>query len=167
LSEKPKKEKLDWLERRNSDWVAGRNSTAEGAPLLIADDSDTDVFFLLRAFSDAKVRNPIYVVRSGTAALDYLQGKGEFTDRSRFPAPRIVLLDLRMPTPDGFELLQWKLKQPDMKSVLFVAMSNFGTADSVNKAYAAGATTFLSKPLNVTDIRNLVESFDEHWVRNT
>ena len=163
LSGLPGRQKRDWLEVRNSDWIAGRNSSAFGDPVLIADDSDTDVFFLLRAFAQAKVTNPIYVVRNGRDALDYLQAKGAYSNRSQFPAPKIVLLDLRMPDPDGFELLKWKQNDPEMRGVLFVAMSNFGTAQSVNRAYAAGATTFLNKPLNASDIRNLVEAFDQHW----
>jgi CheY-like chemotaxis protein len=165
LSDETKSEKADWLERRIADWLAGRNSSAEGDPVLIADDSPTEIFFLLRAFSGARVKNPIFTVRSGKDALAYLAGTGKFADRSLFPSPKIVLLDLRMPAPDGFELLAWKQKQPQMKDVLFVAMSNFGTAQSINKAYAAGAGTFLSKPLNGGDIRNLVESFHDRWVR--
>jgi CheY-like chemotaxis protein len=152
------------LERRNSDWLQGRNSSAQGEPVLIADDSDIDIFFLLRAFAEAKVQNPIYVVRNGKDAFSYLEGSGSYSDRALFPNPRIVLLDLRMPAPDGFALLKWKQQQPEMNSVLFVAMSNFGSAQSVRQAYAAGATTFLNKPLNPMDIRNLIEAFDRHWL---
>jgi len=163
LSGEPNKRPPDWLEQRNSDWIAGRNSSAVGDPVLIADDSDTDVFFLLRAFAQARVRNPVYVVRNGAAALDYLAGRRQYSDRAKYPAPKIVLLDLRMPPPDGFEVLKWKQTHPEMQGVLFVAMSNFGTTQSVNQAYAAGASTFLNKPLNSGDVLNLIEAFDQHW----
>ena len=163
MNEEPNKQQLDWLEQRNSDWIAGRNSSAVGDPVLIADDSATDVFFLLRAFAQAKVKNPVYVVRNGAAALDYLQGGRQYSDRARYPAPKIVLLDLRMPSPDGLDILKWKQTRPELRGVLFVAMSNFGTTQSVSQAYAAGANTFLSKPLNSSDILNLIEAFAQHW----
>jgi CheY-like chemotaxis protein len=153
-----------WLLRRNTDWLHGRSSAASGFTILLADDSETDVFFLLRAFAASGVKNPIHVVRSGQEALDYLQGNGRFADRVRYPLPKIVFLDLSMPKIDGYEILDWKQTRPEFAKVLFVAMSNFDGTKSINRAYQSGASTFLSKPLDAGDIRNLVEAFEEFWI---
>ncbi len=156
-------ERSNYLSQRNSDWLEGRISAATGAPVLIADDSESDIFFLLRAFSASKVKNPVYVVRSGAEAIQYLAGEGKFANRERFPMPRVVFLDLRMPPPDGLEVLRWKADRTGLPRMLWVAMSNFDVVKTINEAYTAGATTFLAKPLDGADVRNLIQGFDEYW----
>ena len=141
-------------------------SVATGPAVLIADDSESDIFFLLRAFSASRVKNPVYVVRSGAEAIQYLAGEGKFANRARFPMPKIVFLDMKMPPPDGLEVLRWKETQKNFARMLWVAMSNFDVVKTINEAYAAGATTFLTKPLDGADVKNLIEAFDEYWTIN-
>jgi CheY-like chemotaxis protein len=154
------------LSQRNTDWLEGRISAATGAAVLIADDSEADIFFLLRAFANSKVKNPVYVVRSGAETIQYLAGEGKFGNRARYPLPKIVFLDLKMPTPDGLDVLRWKEKQSDLPRMLWVAMSNFDVVKTINEAYNAGATTFLTKPLDGADVKNLIDAFDEYWTVN-
>jgi CheY-like chemotaxis protein len=156
-------ERTNSLEQRNTDWLEGRISTARGDAVLIADDSETDIFFLLRAFAAAHVTNPVYVVRSGTEAIQYLEGSGKYLNRAAFPLPKIVFLDLKMPAPDGFDVLRWKEKHKELPKMLWVAMSNFDAIKTINQAYASGATTFLTKPLDAQDVRHLIKSFEEYW----
>jgi CheY-like chemotaxis protein len=158
-----KEDRSNSLSQRNSDWLEGRVSVATGPSVLIADDSESDIFFLLRAFSTSRVKNPVYVVRSGAEAIQYLAGEGKFQNRARFPLPKIVFLDLKMPPPDGLDVLRWKEKRNDLPRMLWVAMSNFDVVKTINQAYAAGATTFLTKPLDAADIKNLIDAFEEYW----
>lgn len=151
------------LEQRNTDWLEGRISAASGDAVLIADDSETDIFFLLRAFASSHVRNPVYVVRSGSEAQQYLAGEGKYANRATYPLPKIVFLDLRMPHPDGLDVLHWKETRRELPKMLWVAMSNFDAIKTINEAYAAGATTFLTKPLDSQDIRHLIQSFEAFW----
>ena len=159
-----KTERTNSLAQRNTDWLEGRISTATGDAVLIADDSETDIFFLLRSFSASHVKNPVYVVRSGTEAIQYLEGSGKYANRAAFPLPKIVFLDLKMPAPDGFDVLRWKEQHREqLPKMLWVAMSNFDAIKTINQAYACGATTFLTKPLDGEDIRHLIKSFEEYW----
>jgi CheY-like chemotaxis protein len=155
------KNRPETLRQANSQWVGAR-AESEGPAVLIAEDSEADVFFLLRAFQTAGVRNPVHVVRGGAEAIDYLSGNGAFGDRERYPMPKIVFLDLKMPHPDGFEVLKWKNEQ-SLTDILWVALSNFDGVKTINQAYAAGATTFLVKPLDSVDVRNLIDAFDHFW----
>ena len=68
-----------------------------------------------------------------------------------------------MPTPNGVEVLRWKEDRSDLPRILWVAMSNFTSVATINQAYEAGANTFLTKPLDGADIKNLVEAFEEFW----
>ena len=150
------------IKKLNSEWLGSRGIDPAAPAVLIADDSETDVFFLLRAFATAGLKNPVHVVRGGAEAIDYLAGAGRFADRTRYPLPKIVFLDLAMPYPDGFEVLRWK-EQRKIEGILWVATSNFDGVRTINAAYAAGATTFLTKPLESEDVRNLLAAFDDFW----
>ena len=137
--------------------------SAPGALVLIADDSEADRFFLTRAFAASGVKNPFHVVSSGAEVLDYMTGQGIFQNRALYPLPKIVLLDLQMPHPNGFAVLRWSQSR-QMPPILWVAMSHFESVRSINDAYAAGASTFLAKPLHADDIKNLVQAFEDFWV---
>jgi CheY-like chemotaxis protein len=151
------------LTEQNSDWLERRSEESSGAAVLIAEDSEADIFFLLRAFGASKVKNPVHVVRTGSEAIQYLSGEGKYYARSRYPLPNIVLLDLKMPSTDGFEVLRWKQSRAELQKILWVALSNFDGIKTINEAYAAGATTFLTKPLDGKDIQHLIEGFNDYW----
>jgi CheY-like chemotaxis protein len=151
------------LTEQNTDWLTRRSSESFGASVLIAEDSEADIFFLLRAFAASGVKNPVHVVRTGAEAMQYLSGHGKYGDRTKFPMPSIVLLDLKMPSPDGLEVLRWKQYRPDLQKILWVALSNFDGIRTINEAYSAGATTFLTKPLDGQDVQHLIEGFNDYW----
>jgi DNA-binding NtrC family response regulator len=68
-----------------------------------------------------------------------------------------------MPPPDGLDVLRWKETHRELPRMLWVAMSNFDAIKTINEAYAAGATTFLTKPLDSQDVRHLIQSFEDFW----
>jgi CheY-like chemotaxis protein len=157
--------KADSLKDRNGQWLRTHHSEgrAKGQLILIAEDSETDIFFLLRVMDQAGVLNPIFVVRDGAEALAYLQGTGRYSDRATYPVPGIVLLDLKMPGFDGFEILRWKKTRPELQKTLVVAVSSYDGVYSINLAYETGADTFLSKPLTTEDVLNLINAFEDCW----
>jgi len=78
--------------------------------LLVEDDLD-DVFLVRTALAKAGLRFGLEVVSDGLEAVEYLRGAGGYGDRKKFPFPRAILLDLRMPRMDGFGFLQWLRKE--------------------------------------------------------
>jgi CheY-like chemotaxis protein len=153
------------LKDRNGQWLHTHHShgRAKGQLILIAEDSEADIFFLLRVMDQAGVLNPIYVVRNGNEALAYLQGTGQYSDRATYPLPGIVLVDLKMPGIDGFEILRWKRRATNLQNMLIVAVSSYDGVYGINLAYELGADTFLSKPLTSEDVLNLISAFDDYW----
>src|SRR4051812_20668828 len=97
-------QKPDFLKDRNVQRVQAHlaSGPADREPILIAEDSESDICFMLRVMQQAGVLNTIFVVRDGNEGLAYLQGAGKYADRAVYPIPGIFLLDLKMPGVDGF-----------------------------------------------------------------
>src|SRR5689334_5646259 len=107
-----------WLLNRHGSWGPSELTDAMSKPakdvyyVLIADDSEADRFLMKTALRQASCLQIIAEVSDGTDAIAYLRGHAEFSDRQKFPLPDLLLLDLKMPLQDGFEVLEWLNEQP-------------------------------------------------------
>ena len=120
----------------------------EGPVILLVEDNEDDVFMIRHALRNAHVTNPLQVTRDGEAAIAYLKGEGKFTNRARYPSPALVLLDLKMPKLDGFEVLRWIRQQPTFNLLRVVVLTNSSDMREASAAYALGANSFLVKPID-------------------
>ena len=75
--------------------------------VLVAEDDESDYLLLEWALRKTKRDIQIHWVRDGVDAIRYLKGEGAFADRSRFPVPQVVILDLKMPGTTGMDVLGW------------------------------------------------------------
>ena len=131
--------------------------------ILLVEDDPNDVLLIQRAFQKAGFRNSLKVVRDGEQAMDYLSGRGDFAQRDRFPLPFMVLLDLKMPGTDGFEVLQWVRSEPDLKRLLVVVLTSSNLQADVDRAYELGANSYLVKPVEFDEMVNMIQRFEAYW----
>src|ERR1051326_8590666 len=85
--------------------------------VLIAEDDPSDVFLLKRAFALAQIPATLHFVRDGQEAIDYLEGEAAYNDRTAYPLPDLMLLDLKMPKLNGFDVLSWLRRRPGQKAI--------------------------------------------------
>ncbi|SPE61692.1 Response regulator [Verrucomicrobia bacterium] len=131
--------------------------------ILLAEDDENDVALIQRAFRKAGLRESLKLVPDGERAIEYLAGRGAYADRERFPMPFLVLLDLKMPGVNGFEVLQWARAQPDLKRLLIVVLTSSNLQEDVDRSYELGANSYLVKPVEFKDMVNLVQRFEAYW----
>jgi len=131
--------------------------------ILLIDDSENDTVLIRRALHDAGVLNPLRTVCDGEEAIAYLQGTGAYSDRQRFPLPDLILLDLKMPKIDGFDVLQWIRQQPALKGLPVIALSGSENTLDVNRSYELGANSFLVKPFDFRLYPELMRGFQQFW----
>lgn len=131
--------------------------------ILLVEDDPNDVLLIQRAFQKAGLHNSLKVVRNGDEAIEYLNGEGDYADRQRFPLPFLVLLDLKMPGTDGFEVLTWARNTPSLKRLLVVVLTSSNLQSDVDKAYDLGANSYLVKPVEFDDMVNLIKRFEAYW----
>src|ERR1041384_6191625 len=131
--------------------------------ILLAEDDPNDVLLLQRAFQKAGLRDSLKVVRDGEQAIEYFSGKGAYSNRERFPRPFLLLLDLKMPGTDGFEVLRWVRAEPDLKRLLVVVLTSSNLQADVDRAYELGANSYLVKPVEFDQMVNMIQRFEAYW----
>jgi CheY-like chemotaxis protein len=132
--------------------------------ILLAEDDENDVFFMERAFKQAQIANPLIRVKDGEDAIAYLKGEDAFADRTSCPMPYLVLLDLKMPRKNGFEVIQWVREQPGLKRLPLVVLTSSKEDPDVNRAYELGANTYLVKPVKFEGLVEMMKALNLYWL---
>jgi len=113
-----------------------------------------------RPFKRAGVVPRIQAVTTGMDAIAYLNGDTPFGDRAKYPLPGLVLLDIRMPGTDGFDVLRWIRQQWEFAHLCVVVLTSSDVLRDVNQAYQLGADSFLVKPLDFQNAAELCRSLN-------
>jgi CheY-like chemotaxis protein len=138
--------------------------SSEKEVILLADDDANDIALFERAFKQADIKNPLQIVRDGEEAIAYLAGEGKFADRTQFPLPTLLLLDLKMPRKNGFEVLRWVRQHTTLKALRVLVLTVSSDIRDVNMAYELGANSFIVKSLDIQTFLELVSQIKHCWL---
>ena len=134
------------------------------AIILLAEDREDDIILIKIAFQAAGVSNPLYVVRDGVEAVQYLKGHGKFSNREEYALPDLLLLDLKMPRCDGFEVLKWVRQQAGLEKLRVIVFTSSDRKEDVNLAYQLGANSYLVKPVDFSKCVEMVKMISQYWL---
>src|SRR4029078_6223949 len=124
--------------------------------VLVAEDSEDDLFFLQKAVERAQCDICFRYVRAGGEAIAYLQGVSPYDDRDAFPFPSLVLLDLGMPKVDGFAVLEWIRRTPCCERLKVFVLTGRDDPAQVARAKKAGADRVISKQVEADELPNVI-----------
>ncbi len=136
----------------------------ESSTLLLVDDTESDLFLMRRAFKMAQCDIPVQEVHNGEEAIAYLMGEGVFADRTKFPLPIVMILDLNMPKKDGFAVLTWVRSQPVLRRLAIIVLSASMRSQDVERAFDLGANSFLVKPSNLEVLSSMIRCLGD-WIQ--
>jgi len=134
------------------------------ATFLIIEDDENDALLLRRAFTKARVVNPVHVSPSAEDAVAYLTGAGDYENRAEYPLPALILLDLNLPGMDGHQFLTWLRAQPALKTIRVVVLSGSNDMRDLNLAYKLGANSFLIKPADFDRFVEISQALTGYWL---
>ena len=133
--------------------------------VLVVDDNEDHRFLVSRAFRDVEgVEVSVDGVADGAEALDYLHRRDPYADR---PLPNLVLLDLRMPKVNGFEVLEHVKADPELSAIPIVVLSSSGREEDVDYAYRLGGNSYIVKPGGTEGLRKGLKPVTTCWTANT
>jgi len=130
--------------------------------ILLVEDSEDDVALFRRACSQEGIAIPLTHVGNAAEAMRLLERASAQPD-SQSALPRIVLTDLKMPGPSGFDLLKFLQCRPALRTVTTLAWSDSGRESDARKACELGAQDFFFKPAEPENWRRLILAVEQYY----
>lgn len=132
---------------------------------LLVEDDPNDALLVELELKNEAPEIQLHWVNDGHEAMDYLAGKPPYSNRTLYPMPNVILLDLKMPKVCGFEFLEWLHSQSpgDFKLIPVIVMSSSGLEKDVKRAYELGANSYFVKPFNFGAFRERIRLLGILW----
>lgn len=130
--------------------------------ILLAEDDPRDVELTLSALDEYKLANEVVVVNDGEQALDYLYRRGDYGDRPG-GNPAVVLLDLKMPKVDGFEVLRTVKNDERLRFIPIVVLTSSREEQDLVESYRLNVNAYVVKPVDFHDFVNAIKELGMFW----
>ncbi|HOX59501.1 MAG TPA: response regulator [Candidatus Paceibacterota bacterium] len=143
--------------------MASTRGPSRGAVLYVEDSTED---YALLELAARKCGTPFSLLRAvdGEQAIAYLNGAEVYSDRDTYPFPDLVLLDLKLPRLDGFEVLQWIRDNPATKSLPVVVLAGSSFRADIRRALELGANSYAAKPGTFAELQVLIDQTADVWL---
>ena len=132
--------------------------------ILLVEDNPDDELLAIRALKKNNISNEVVVARDGVEALDYLFGTGAHTGRDMSEMPQIILLDLKLPKVDGFEVLRRLRSDERTKLLPVVVLTSSREEQDLTESYSLGANSYIRKPVNFAQFTEAIRRLGLYWL---
>jgi two-component system response regulator len=132
--------------------------------MLLVEDNPSDIGLTQRAFSKSHIVNELVVVEDGQEALDYLFGVGAYEGRDVQQLPALVLLDLKLPKVDGFEVLKRIRSDPRTRRLPVVMLTTSSEEQDIGTSYDLGVNSYIRKPVDFVQFAQAILQLDLYWL---
>ncbi|MBI3649697.1 MAG: response regulator [Acidobacteria bacterium] len=130
-------------------------------PILVIEDNPMDIDFMLQAFEEHSISNPVHICRDGEEAMEFIEAHQTPDDAN---LPLLVLLDLRLPKVDGIEVLRHARQYAAWKQVPFIVVTTSGENSDISRAYELGANSYIIKPVNFLSFSEVIKHIKVYWL---
>jgi two-component system, response regulator len=130
--------------------------------VLLVEDNVDDAELTIRALRKHNMANELKWVQDGAEALAFLFGPDGPTHVDH--APKIILLDLRLPKVDGLEVLQRLKADPITRTIPVVVLTSSTQDEDMIRSYQLGVNSFVSKPVKFEEFSEKVVQLGMYWL---
>ena len=132
--------------------------------ILVVDDDPADQFLVQEAMKVANLNYNLRLVSDGDEALDYLFGRGRYSDRFKAPRPDLILLDLNMPRFSGRQVARAIKSNPYLKKIPIVVLTTSSLDDDLDELYSIGVNSYMRKPANFDEFTAALKDLSNYWL---
>ena len=129
----------------------------EPSLVLLVEDDPSDERLALRALSRCGVPCSVHVARDGVEAIEYLESP-------ETAVPKLVLLDLKLPKANGFEVLKKIRENARVSRIAVVCFSSSAESADVCDCFGLGANSFVRKPIDYHEYMECIARLTEYWL---
>ena len=138
-------------------------SSNQAVEILLVEDNPDDAALALRALRTANLTNYIQLVRDGAEALDFIFCEGVHSQRNAEDAPKVILLDLKLPKVDGLEVLRQIKSDPHLKAMPVVMLTSSEESSDLAECYQLGVNAYVVKPVRLNEFIKAVHDLGIFW----
>jgi len=120
---------------------------------------------LKRAFAKSDFKPATHFLTDGQEVIEFLDRGVGLTRNTPESPPNVLLLDLKMPRVDGFQVLQWLREHAALRNILVVVFSNSDDPKDVQRAYELGADSYMVKPSDPAQFIDALHDMEKFWLR--
>jgi CheY-like chemotaxis protein len=131
--------------------------------ILLVEDDPGDVHLALAVLRAMKIDNTCVLAADGEMALDYLLLRGRFAARP-VVHPALVLLDLKLPKVNGFEVLQNIKTNEILREIPVIALTSSREDRDIERAYELGANGYVVKGIDFDEYRKSLQVSVDYWI---
>ncbi len=133
--------------------------TSSPVEILFIEDNPDHAALTLRALKKNNLTNEIQVLRDGEEALEFL-----FNGKGLQSAPKVILLDLKLPKVDGIEVLRRIRQDPHTKTIPVVVLTTSREDKDLRECYRLGVNSYIMKPVDFQQFTEAVKSLGMYWL---
>ena len=131
--------------------------------ILLVEDNPDHVILTKMVFEKYNVANKVYVATDGAEAIDFIYHRGKYDNGNNSPRPGLILLDVKLPKMDGFEVLKQLKGDPEYSSIPVVMLTTSSRDEEIVRGYAEGANSYVTKPVKFSEFAEKVMSIGLYW----
>ncbi|HEX2993003.1 MAG TPA: response regulator [Anaerolineales bacterium] len=136
----------------------------QAVEILLVEDNPRDAELTIRALKRKNLANNLYHVEDGVEALDFLFGRGKYSNRDMNEPPKVVLLDLKLPRINGLEVLSALKADERTRTIPIVIITSSAEDPDVKKAYELGANSYVIKPVQFDSFMEAMVKIGVYWL---
>ena len=135
-----------------------------GINILLVEDNPDHAELTLKALENGNMLNRVFWVKDGEEALDFLQHHRRWADAAAAPRPGLILLDIKLPKLDGYEVLRRVKGDESLRTIPVVMLTTSDRDDEVDASYRAGANSFVTKPVKFSEFVERIRMVKLYWI---
>jgi two-component system, response regulator len=133
------------------------------APVLVVEDEEDHARLIIKALiENGKMMNEVIHLVNGEEAIHFLKKIGIYAD-DQHQLPALILLDVKMPMKNGFEVLEELKLDENLRKIPVVMLTTTSTSDDIDKAMGLGANDYIVKPMKFPDFMDKVSKIGYYW----